>query len=52
MGVDLIVGGASKAGTTALYEMLQQSSDFFLPRRKELHYFSRPFLEGCCSGPW
>lgn len=51
MSVDLIIGGASKAGTTALYDMLRQSPDFFLPKRKELHYFSRPFLEGAANGP-
>lgn len=51
MSVDLIVGGASKAGTTALYDMLRQRPDFFLPKRKELHYFSRPFIEGTTNGP-
>lgn len=51
MSVDLIVGGASKAGTTALYDMLRQRPDFFLPKRKELHYFSRPFFEGTTNGP-
>lgn len=51
MSIDLIVGGTSKAGTTALYDMLKQNLAFFLPERKELHYFSRPFLEKCATGP-
>ncbi|WBY17285.1 sulfotransferase [Erythrobacteraceae bacterium WH01K] len=51
MSVDLIIGGASKAGTTALYDMLKQSPAFFLPERKELHYFSRPDLEKTTAGP-
>lgn len=36
----LIIGGASKAGTTAIYYYLKQHPDFFLPEKKELHYFS------------
>lgn len=51
MSVDLIVGGTSKAGTTAIYDMLRQSPDFFLPKRKELHHFSRPFIQGTVAGP-
>lgn len=51
MSVDLIIGGASKSGTTAMYEMLRSNPDFFLPKRKELHYFSRPFLEATTAGP-
>jgi hypothetical protein len=50
MTVNLIIGGASKSGTTAIYEMLRQNSAFFLPNRKELHYFSRPFLEMTTAG--
>ncbi len=51
MTVDLIIGGTSKAGTTALYDMLRQCPDFFLPKRKELHHFSRPFIEDTVAGP-
>ena len=32
--------GAPKAGTTALYAMLKQHPDVFLPARKEPHYFA------------
>ncbi|MDB4196975.1 sulfotransferase [Ascidiaceihabitans sp.] len=49
--INLIIGGASKSGTTALYEMLRQCPDFYLPQRKELHYFSRPYLEHTTAGP-
>ncbi len=51
MTVDLIIGGASKAGTTALYDMLRQRSEFFLPTKKELHYFSWPELSCTTAGP-
>jgi hypothetical protein len=51
MTVDIIIGGASKSGTTAIYDMLRQNPAFFLPVRKELHYFARPFLENATAGP-
>lgn len=51
MSVDLIVGGASKSGTTALFDMLRQRDEFFLPEKKELHYFSWPFLKDTTAGP-
>ena len=47
----LIVGGASKSGTTALYHYLRQHPELCLPRKKELHYFSRPALERSAAGP-
>lgn len=50
MHVNLIIGGASKSGTTALYDMLRQSDDFFLPPQKELHYFSNEFLAETTAG--
>lgn len=51
MSVDLIIGGASKSGTTALFDMLRQNPDFFLPEKKELHYFAYSSLRKMCSGP-
>jgi len=51
MTVNLIIGGASKAGSTAIYDILRQNNAFFLPQRKELHYFSRSFLEKTVTGP-
>jgi hypothetical protein len=47
----LIIGGASKSGTTAIYYYLKQHPGFCLPEKKELHFFSRPFLEKTVSGP-
>lgn len=47
----LIIGGASKSGTTALYYYLRQHPEICLSEKKELHYFSRPFLEKYSKGP-
>jgi hypothetical protein len=47
----LIVGGAAKSGTTALYYYLRQHPGYCLPEKKELHFFSRPWLEGKLAGP-
>lgn len=49
--IDIIVGGTSKAGTTALFRMLSSNQNFFLPPKKEIHYFSYPFLNKRTSGP-
>lgn len=38
---DFIGIGAPRSGTTWLAAQLQQHSDVWMPRRKELHYFSR-----------
>lgn len=51
MSVDLIIGGASKSGTTALFDMLRKCTDFFLPEKKELHYFACSALKNMCTGP-
>lgn len=37
-----IVIGAQKAGTTWLYECLSEHPEAFVPRMKEVHFFSRP----------
>jgi len=47
----LIVGGVSKSGTTALYCYLLQHPEICLSEKKELHYFSRQWLEKSVSGP-
>jgi len=47
----IIIGGASKSGTTALYYYLSQHPDICLSAKKELHYFSRPWLEKTINGP-
>lgn len=47
----LIIGGASKSGTTALYYYLKQHPGACVSEKKELHFFSRPFLEAMTAGP-
>lgn len=47
----LIIGGASKSGTTALYYYLKQHPEFCMPEKKELHFFSRHSLEKTVAGP-
>jgi len=47
----LIIGGASKSGTTAVYYYLRQHPGICLSRKKELHFFSRSSLERTVSGP-
>lgn len=37
---DFIIIGATRCGTTYLYNMLQQHPDIFMPQKKELHYFN------------
>ena len=51
MKPNLIIGGASKSGTTALYFYLRQHPGFNLPRKKELHFFSRDYLCTAVAGP-
>jgi hypothetical protein len=41
---NLFIVGAPKSGTTFLYELLEIRDDFFLPRVKELNYFSHQEL--------
>ncbi len=48
---NLIIGGASKSGTTALYYYLRQHPEVCLSEKKELHYFSRKYLEKYTNGP-
>jgi len=47
----LIIGGASKSGTTALYYSLRQHPELCLSPKKELHYFSRRALARSSAGP-
>ena len=39
--VNFVVGGVQKAGTTAIYDILSQHPDIYMPATKELHYFDR-----------
>lgn len=38
--IDFFIVGAAKSGTTALYEILKEHSEVFLPNFKEPHYFA------------
>lgn len=38
---DFLVVGASRSGTTTLWDCLRQHPDIFMPSTKELHFFSR-----------
>lgn len=49
--VKMVIAGASKSGTTALYYYLKQHPQLAVPERKEVHYFSRPYLERAARGP-
>lgn len=46
-----MVIGAPKSGTTSLFYYLHQHPDIYLPTKKELHYFSYPFIEQQVKGP-
>lgn len=48
---NLIIGGASKSGTTALYYYLRQHPDICLSAKKELHFFSEKYLNRYDKGP-
>ena len=39
--VDFFIVGAARSGTTSLYQYLSQHPDVFLPKVKELNYFSQ-----------
>lgn len=46
--IDFLCIGAQKSGTTLLYEHLKSSSDVYLPRQKELHFFDneKNYIQG------
>jgi len=39
-----VIVGASRAGTTTLFTLLQQNPQIFMPRKKELHFFYKDKL--------
>ena len=39
--VDFFVVGAARSGTTTLYQYLSKHPDIYVPRVKELNYFSK-----------
>jgi hypothetical protein len=48
---DFLCIGAQKAGTTWLYQHLHLHPDFWMPPRKELHYFDQRGRAGCLGRP-
>jgi len=48
---NVIVIGASKCGTTSLYEYFSRHPDIFVPEKKELHYHSSAELIKYTGGP-
>lgn len=47
----IIVGGASKSGTTALFYYLMQHPEICMSKKKELHFFAREYLAKEVGGP-
>jgi hypothetical protein len=48
---NFLIIGAEKCGTTSLYYYLKQHPDVYLPKRKELHYFSCEYMKKQMGGP-
>jgi hypothetical protein len=48
---NFVVIGAPKCGTTSLHHYLSQHPDVYVPKRKELHYFSYPHIARFSAGP-
>lgn len=46
----MIIGGAPKSGTSALYRYFEQHPQICLAKKKELHFFSKEWLEVNCAG--
>lgn len=43
--VNFLIAGVQKGGTTALYKMLRQHPDIFLPDQKEVHFFDNEGID-------
>lgn len=49
---NFVIAGFAKCGTTSLYHYLYEHPEIFLPKRKELHYFTyEPILKNKSKGP-
>jgi hypothetical protein len=48
---NFLIIGAEKCGTTSLYYYLKQHPEVYLPKRKELHYFSCEHMKKQMAGP-
>lgn len=47
---NFLVIGTPKSGTTSLYYYLEQHPDVYLPDKKELHYYSYPYIKDNSNG--
>lgn len=48
---NFIISGFPKCGTTALHYYLEGHPQIFMPKQKELHYFTNPILSHLNQGP-
>jgi len=48
---NFVVIGAPKCGTTSLHHYLSQHPEVYVPKRKELHYFSYAHMQRFAAGP-
>jgi hypothetical protein len=48
---NFLVIGAPKCGTTSLHHYLSQHPEVYVPKRKELHYFSYAYMQRFAAGP-
>jgi len=48
---NFLVIGAPKCGTTSLHHYLSQHPEVYVPKRKELHYFSYEYMQRFAAGP-
>lgn len=48
---DFILAGSPKCGSTSLYYYLAEHPDIFMPKQKEIHYFTSDKLKSLDQGP-
>lgn len=48
---NFVIAGFPKCGSTSLYYYLNEHPDIFLPKQKELHYFTYDIISSTLEGP-
>ena len=48
---NFIIAGFPKCGTTSLFHILKQHPEIFMPKQKELHFFTQPQIFKLNKGP-
>lgn len=48
---NFIIAGFPKCGTTSLYHYLSEHPEIYMPKQKELHYFTYPIISAIINGP-